>query len=635
MKESLYVDELLTSAPSDSAAIEMRKEVQELLERGSFHLRKWRSNSQEVLKSIPVQDQAADSLLNLDDSSQVTTAPTVKTLGVAWEARSDTFRFVYTSPSHMQFTKRRVLSKMASIYDPRGQISPFTIRARIMFQDVCVSGVSWDEPLPSAHVEKWQRWFSELPELGNINIDRCFKDDCRPAEDAQLTVHTFTDASAHATAAASYVRAEYPDGHVKVSLAFGKARTAPQKKVTIPKLELRGAVLGMRISKVVSDALSIPTSKHFYSTDSMNVAYWVRSNAKNFTIDVANRIAEIQADSSGDQWQHVPGQLNPADYGTRGIKANDLAESSRWWHGPEFLQQPQECWPRAVITVPKQLPEELRKKPLMNFATIEEEFSLSPSRYSSWMQLVRLTGWCLRFINLTRARLQKLADKAEGSKAMQEIHGARVTVRHGDKGQKSTAVPELSVEELRRAENKWIAKAQHEAYPDTVQRLRSGKQLRTSDPLVKLNPGLDTSYTPAVMVLGGRLKFAQHLQPQARQPLILPSHHRVTELIVQHEDQRCHHDAGAHLILSNLRQRYWIVHGVAAVKAVIRRCTCSTLVHIKYTLPGFAVFAAHARACMHALFLLDRVSSLGSEQERQQTLPLSLSLSLCRCAWWQ
>ena len=48
--------------------------------------------------------------------------------------------------------------------------------------------------------------------------------------------------------------------------------------------------------------------------------------------------------------------------------------------------------------------------------------------------------------------------------------------------------------------------------------------------------------------------------------------HRVTQLVIQDEDERCHHDVGPHHLLSNLRSSYWIVHGLLSVKAVRRSC---------------------------------------------------------------
>ena len=120
---------------------------------------------------------------------------------------------------------------------------------------------------PEVH---WKQWFSELPHLSSIKVPRCFKKSC----DVQQTrVHVHVDASDSAYAAASYVRSGYPDGTVKVTLALAKAGPSPIRKCTIPKLELKSAVQGVRLSRVLEEALKLPVKEPVFWTDSMNVLY--------------------------------------------------------------------------------------------------------------------------------------------------------------------------------------------------------------------------------------------------------------------------------------------------------------------------------------------------------------------------
>ena len=579
VEESFYVDDFLNSQPSVPAGISVRQGVQDLLHMGSFHLRKWRSNSRDVLRSIPEADRAADALVSIDDCSDAASAAVVKTLGVVWDALSDTFSYRYNTPDDQRLTKRSVLSKMASIYDPRGHISPFTIRARLLFQEACILGCSWDDRLPSELETKWQRWFAELPDLAGIKVPRCFKSMERQADTAKLTVHTFTDASAHATSAVSYVRAAYPDGFVKVSLAFAKARATPIKKVTIPKLELRGAVLGLRTSKVVSQALAIPVAEHVFWTDSLNVVYWVRSHAKNFTSDVACRVGEIQADTKASQWRHVPGVLNPADFPSRGMKVLDLVGRHTWWSGPDFLTRPEAEWPLVELATPPQLPGELKKKPCMTFASQVTPSRLDPATYSTWERLTRVTAWCLRFVQNAR-RQTATVTRGETHVDTANTSAPLVYVRlaSGHKPRSVVTVPVLTAAEVAGAERHWFAQAQLSAYPATLKRLRAGEELPPSDPLYRLNAVLDATSHPALMVVNGRLKHAVNLPVGVRQPVILPQRHRVTTLLIQREDDLCCHGVGTQHLLSNLRQRFWIVHGTSAIKSVRAQCvTCSRL----------------------------------------------------------
>ena len=195
---------------------------------------------------------------------------------------------------------------MAMIFDPRGQLTPFTMCARVLLQEACVAGYGWDEQLYDDDTARWKRRLSELADLAQIHADRCFKYTDADPTCVKTEVHTFIDASDAATAATCCVRSEYPDGRVKVTLAFAKSRRTPIKKLSIPKLKLNGAVLGVQVSKELEAALKIPLTEHRFWTASLNVLYWLRSHSRRFRTDIGVKISEIQRATSPLQWQHVP-----------------------------------------------------------------------------------------------------------------------------------------------------------------------------------------------------------------------------------------------------------------------------------------------------------------------------------------
>jgi len=173
--DSFYVDDMLAAFSSVNTATDARQDIQSVLGEGGFHIRKWLSNSVEVLKSIPEADRSPDIEVTLGDDSHPA-LPSSKTLGITWSADSDTFTFIHNPPaSTTRLTKRTVLSKMASVFDPRGQLSPFTIRSRVLFQQVCISGCEWDEALNPELAQRWKCWFDQLAELEKVKVDRCFK----------------------------------------------------------------------------------------------------------------------------------------------------------------------------------------------------------------------------------------------------------------------------------------------------------------------------------------------------------------------------------------------------------------------------------------------------------------------------
>ena len=63
---------------------------------------------------------------------------------------------VFISADNTTPTKRNVLKIIASVYDPIGFLSPITIQLKLLFQEICVSEVQWDNVLPDELVQKWQ-----------------------------------------------------------------------------------------------------------------------------------------------------------------------------------------------------------------------------------------------------------------------------------------------------------------------------------------------------------------------------------------------------------------------------------------------------------------------------------------------
>ncbi len=181
-------------------------------------------------------------------------------------------------------------------------------------QEIWMAGLDWDDVLPSNLRMKWETWVSELQDLSHVAIPRCL----RLPNPESVDLHLFSDASKDAFASVAYLVCHYPS-----SPSLCRARVSPLKVVTIPRLELMGAILSSRLAKSVLTVLTV--DRMIYWTDSENVYYWVRNQSREFKPFVANRIGEIQRTTSPEQWHHVPGTMNPADLPTRGLSAADLS----------------------------------------------------------------------------------------------------------------------------------------------------------------------------------------------------------------------------------------------------------------------------------------------------------------------
>ena len=75
-----------------------------------------------------------------------------------------------------EITKRNVLKKIATVFDPLDLINSYVMRAKVLMQQAWIEAIGWDESLPDPLRENWRGWFTELSELEQIRISRCLKD---------------------------------------------------------------------------------------------------------------------------------------------------------------------------------------------------------------------------------------------------------------------------------------------------------------------------------------------------------------------------------------------------------------------------------------------------------------------------
>ena len=172
-----------------------------MLANRGFRLTKWISNCKAVLASVPVEERHAD--MKLVDLSHMD-LPTERALGVRWNVQKDHLA-IHITQLRKPATKRGLLSVVSSVYDPLGFASPYTIRAKMIFQDECRRKTNWDELLSNDSMRAWEEWESDLPNLAQLSIPRCYtstQDLWTSVVSAQL--HHFSDASQKAYGSVSY-----------------------------------------------------------------------------------------------------------------------------------------------------------------------------------------------------------------------------------------------------------------------------------------------------------------------------------------------------------------------------------------------------------------------------------------------
>ncbi|GBP28308.1 hypothetical protein EVAR_11768_1 [Eumeta japonica] len=112
-----------------------------------------------------------------------------------------------------------------------------------MLQDIWRSGIDWDETIEADAHKKWLKWVNDIKKLASIRIPRCISPGHTEGE-----LHVFVDASEKSYAAAVHWRIKLSEHESAVSLIAGKARVAPLKVISIPRLELKAALLSAQLS---------------------------------------------------------------------------------------------------------------------------------------------------------------------------------------------------------------------------------------------------------------------------------------------------------------------------------------------------------------------------------------------------
>lgn len=177
-----------------------------------------------------------------------------------------------------------------SMFDPMGLISPFTVTATILLQELWLRGVG--RPLDS-DIKKWSSWKSKLLELKDVTMWPWFG--ISVTLKFKIELHGFGDAFPKAHGPAVYIRVIDQLEHVSSRLVMSKSRVALIKAVSLPRLELLAAVVSARLLKLVVDKLQIKMHRVLCWIDSMVTLHWRRGRSSYWKPFIANGVAEIQS----------------------------------------------------------------------------------------------------------------------------------------------------------------------------------------------------------------------------------------------------------------------------------------------------------------------------------------------------
>lgn len=319
------MDDISSGCENEKVATQLCKDISMILAEADFPLRKWASNSEQLLASIP------DELKEPPKTSEI--FKYVNTLGLKWYFEADKIGFKHNMELKNKITtKTSVLSQIATIYDPLGLLSPITIYNKILMQEIWKEKIGWDDKISENIEKKWHKFLEEAPIIEKIKVKRWTH--YKPTNKIEL--HGFSDASEAAMGACIYLKT-YDNDMIEVNLIAAKTKVSPTKKITLPRLELCAAVLLVKLMRAVKIALNLDNVQTSYYSDSEITLAWINGNPSRWKTFVANRVSKIQEISDSKCWNYVNTKCNPADLASRGVLPSELQENKLWWHGPSML----------------------------------------------------------------------------------------------------------------------------------------------------------------------------------------------------------------------------------------------------------------------------------------------------------
>lgn len=525
IKEDSYIDDFLTGASTTTEVIEIVRQLEKMLNRGGFGVHKFCSNSAEVLEVIPVDLQEKRMEFENCDINDA-----IRTLGLIWHPGGDYFVFD-VPPLGNQYsipTKRIVLSEIGRLFDPLGFLGPVVTLAKLTMQDLWRLQLNWDEVLPEDQMANWLTFREQLVLVRNIRKMRCVI----PCDAQQLELHGFCDASRRAYGACLYIRSVTVDGSISVRLVCSKSRVSPLKPVTIPRLELCGALVLAQLVQKTIQAIKLNFASITLWTDSQIVLSWLKKPPMSLNEFVRNRVACVVELTQNFQWQYVKSENNPADALSRGQLPEHLLTNQLWWNGsPELRDHEIPDHSTVAILNDQDLPEMRDTKCVLT--TVQQRQPFTWNRVSDFRRLQHAWVYVWRFITIIRT--------------------------------KSRVSGPFTVAELTQSSHTVYKLVQQEVFADLLKELKAGSLKRNK--LSGLAPFLDHE---GLIRVGGRLKYSA-IPYEGRHQILLPQKHPVTEMVIRHLHTTNLH-VGLNGLLSTVRQELWPIGARMIIKRVVGHC---------------------------------------------------------------
>ena len=318
------------------------------------------------------------------------------------------------------FTRRTLTGLVARVFDPLGLATPLTANLKLDLHDLCTRKLDWDDEVPKELLDMWVANMATIQDLKLISFKRAVIPE--DAANTKLSLIVLSDASQSLAATAIYGRVRRRCGQYSCQLILARSKIVAN--FTIPRAEMKAAVLGAVTSQVVKKNLGDRLGDVLYVTDSTICLHWIHQDDRPLQVAVRNAVIEVRRFSEVDEWVHVESHLNVADMATRPAVTADIGTGSAWQEGQEWMRLPRADMPvRTAAEVVLSAEEkrvaatEMRSRDVRGHS-IHVNVDKMAARYAAssylldpchrpWPSVVRVVALVLRFLRVVRARVAR------------------------------------------------------------------------------------------------------------------------------------------------------------------------------------------------------------------------------------
>ena len=538
IKEQTYIDDELTAAEGVAQAEEKTRRWDEIKAHASMPNKGWLFSFQ----NAPGVDIGGNSEAE-------------KVLGLIWDPKSDTLRFrvqlkvklrtgdtdvvdINTVEQLLEYresilTRRSLQSNILRIFDPLGLLAPILLQSKLLMRESWCSPkpLGWDDVLPEDQGDSWTTFLTSLLNLGELRFPRSLW----PQEEVVglPTLVIFSDGALLAFGAVAYVRWKLKSGGFWSRIVMAKCKIAPKNIMSVPRMELAGAVLNNRLKNFLLKETNMEFQTVYQLVDSSTVLGYLHKHSGVYKVWEGIRVSEIQSTNEFEDgrlktFAWVGSKDNPADWCTKPRPVTDLEPGGFWQSGPQFLLLEESEWPIKLTYRTDKLEGEIVVGKSLHVSVVNvahpDLLGRIAHRCGTWKKMKRVLAWILRL--------------------------------------GSPSGP-LLASEIRRAKHLLLSYAQKDIQSELRQAADTGKgRFR------RLAPSRDDS---GLWRVGSRIRQYVPFTFDSKLPVILPTKHVITLKIMKSSHNHSHVATDGTLCRFRI-EGYWAVKAGVIAKKVANAC---------------------------------------------------------------